>query len=133
MEEKKWMYEQGSVGFAMDTLVFELGMPQPDHIKIDVDGFEDKVLKGMERVLDKAKSVLVEMDSANTQHMDWKEALENRGFVVDPAQVAKARRTEGAFAGIGNIIFKRPQCFEEVTAESFNEAETDGIADSVQT
>jgi len=107
-EEKKWMYEQGTVGFSMDTLVFELGMPQPHHIKIDVDGFEDKVLKGMERVLDNAKSVLVEMDSANAFHMDWKEALENRGFVVDDGQVAKARRTEGAFAGIGNVIFRRP-------------------------
>lgn len=107
-EEKTWAYEQGTVGFAMDTLVFELGMPQPTHIKIDVDGFEDKVLKGAERVLDHAQSVLVEMDSANPFHMEWKQNLENHGFLTNEAEFMSARRTEGTFSGIGNIIFRRP-------------------------
>lgn len=107
-EEKTWAYEQGSVAFSLDTLVYELMLPQPTHIKIDVDGFEDKVLKGAERVLDHTQSVLVEMDSANSFHMEWKENLENHGFLVDEEEFKKARRTEGAFAGIGNIIFRRP-------------------------
>lgn len=107
-EEKKWAYEQGTVGFSLDTLVYELAMPQPTHIKIDVDGFEDKVLKGAERVLDHTQSVLVEMDSANAFHMEWKQSLENHGFLTNEEEFSAARRTEGAFAGIGNIIFRRP-------------------------
>ena len=108
-EEKKWAYEQGSVSFSLDSLVFECGMPQPTHIKVDVDGFEDKVLAGGSRVLENTKSILVEMDSANADHMAWKNTLEERGFVTDETEYSKARRTEGAFAGIGNIIFRRPE------------------------
>ncbi len=108
-EEKEWAYEQGSVSFSLDSLVFECGLPQPTHIKIDVDGFEDKVLEGASRVLENAQSVLVEMDSANAHHMSWKDALESQGFVTDAAEYTKARRSEGAFTGIGNIIFRRPQ------------------------
>lgn len=115
-EEKQWAYEQGSVAFSLDTLVHELQLPQPMHIKIDVDGFEDKVLKGGERVLDHTQSVLVEMDSNNPDHMGWKAIMENHGFLVDKEEYEAARRKEGAFAGIGNIIFRRPAGMLEAPA-----------------
>lgn len=107
MEEKDWAYEQGSVSFSLDSLVGEIGLPQPHHIKVDVDGFEDKVLKGATNVLTKISSILVEMDSGNAQHMEWKANLEGLGFLTDDAQISAARRSEGPFLGIGNIIFKR--------------------------
>lgn len=109
MQKKEWAYEQGSVAFSLDTLVYECGMPSPNHIKVDVDGFEDKVLAGAERVLkaDGFRSILVEMDSTNDTHMGWKKQLESIGFVTDDAQIAAARRSEGPFTGIGNIIFTR--------------------------
>lgn len=121
-EEKQWAYEQGSVGFSLDALVFEAGMPQPDHIKVDVDGFEDKVLLGAERVLRNTKSILVEMDSNNADHMHWKAELEGQGFSTDGSQIAKARRAEGPFTGIGNIIFYRAG--DEKTVQN---AETDSV------
>lgn len=132
LEEKQWAYEQGSVSFSLDTLVYELNMPQPAHIKIDVDGFEDKVLKGAERVLDHTQSVLVEMDSANRFHMEWKENLENHGFLTDEAEFMSARRKEGAFTGIGNIIFRRPVGMLE-SGVSHDASETDARSDIVQT
>lgn len=107
-EEKKWVYEQGSVSFSLDTLVYDIQMPQPDHIKVDVDGFEDKVLKGATKTLERVRSILVEMDSANEDHMNWKAKLEHKGFVVDEQEMLAARRSEGPFTGIGNIIFRRP-------------------------
>lgn len=106
-EEKQWAFEQGSVGFSLDDLVKSYGFPRPDHIKIDVDGFEDKVLGGAINTLAGVKSVLVEMDSANSFHMGWKNELEKLGFTTDETQIAAARRTEGPFTGIGNIIFTR--------------------------
>lgn len=112
-EEKQWAYEQGSVGFSLDALVFECGLPQPDHIKVDVDGFEDKVLGGASKVLENVRSILVEMDSNNADHMKWKAELESRGFTTDPDQITKARRAEGPFTGIGNVIFsKEGSCVE---------------------
>jgi len=47
------------------------------------------------------------MDSNRAEHMAWKERLERYGFKTDPVQIKAARRTEGTFAGIGNIIFTR--------------------------
>lgn len=107
MQEKDWAYEQGSIAFSLDALVYEMNLPQPTHIKVDVDGFEDKVLGGALRVLENIRSILVEMDSNNAVHMEWKQALEERGFTTDDAQIAAARRSEGPFTGIGNIIFTR--------------------------
>lgn len=107
-EVKGWAGVQGSVSFSVDQLVGEHGFSCPDHIKIDVDGLESSVLLGMEGALHKVKSVLVEMDSAQERHMEWKRRLENDyGFQTDERQIMAARRTEGAFAGIGNIIFTR--------------------------
>lgn len=107
-EMKGWAGAQGSVSYSVDHLVDEHGFACPDHIKIDVDGLESSVLLGMEKTLHKVKSVLVEMDSAQERHMEWKRRLENDyGFQTDGQQIMAARRTEGAFAGIGNIIFTR--------------------------
>ena len=107
-EVKGWAMVQGSVSFTVDQLVNEVGFSCPDHIKIDVDGLESSVLLGMEKTLHRVKSVLVEMDSAQERHMEWKRRLENDyGFQTDERQIMAARRTEGAFAGIGNIIFYR--------------------------
>lgn len=131
-EEKEWAYEQGSVGFSMDSLVYDIGLPCPDHIKIDVDGFEDKVLLGASRVLTKASSVLVEMDSQNSFHMEWKNELLQKGFEVDEQQVAKARRAEGAFAGIGNIIFKRAITHPVGAPSNPQDASADGVSASVR-
>jgi len=107
-ENKEWAGRQGSVSFPIDQLVNEIGFTPPDHIKIDVDGLESDVLKGMQATLRNIKSVLVEMDSNQERHMEWKRRLENDyGFRTEEAQILAARRTEGAFTGIGNIIFYR--------------------------
>lgn len=128
-EEKQWTAIQGSVSFIGDQLVRDVGMPMPTHVKIDVDGFEDKVLRGMQEVvLAGCKSVLVEMDSAQDRHMEWKQFLENHGFRTDPKQIEAARRTEGAFAGIGNIIFYRD---DDGTATQGSDGQTADLQPSV--
>ena len=102
--ERKFEVQQGSISVRMDyaATFFEW----PDHIKIDVDGFEHLVLDGAGD-LSRCKSILCEMDSNRAEHMEWKDHLEWMGFKTDPEQIKAARRTEGTFAGIGNIIFTK--------------------------
>ena len=55
-------FSYNTVGLSMDECVDVLKIRQPNYIKIDVDGIEHLILKGGARTLNKAKSVLVEVD-----------------------------------------------------------------------
>jgi len=81
----------------------------PQHIKIDVDGLEHKVIAGAaETLADPAvKSMLVEINGAVPEHVAIVERLIGLGFTFSPEQVAKSRRTEGTFAGVANYVFRR--------------------------
>jgi FkbM family methyltransferase len=60
---------QGAVGMTLDELVESGAIPIPNHLKIDVDGFEWKVLAGAVRTLlrPEVKSVLIETDFSNSK------------------------------------------------------------------
>lgn len=131
-ETKQWAFEQGTVGFSLDSLVFEIGLPQPQHIKVDVDGFEDKVLLGAHRTLRNVHSILVEMDSNNVRHMEWKAKLESEyGFTTDDTQIAAARRGDGPFVGIGNIIFSKKSAASDATNSGEQHADWGRVSDTV--
>jgi FkbM family methyltransferase len=55
---------QGSICVSIDDLVASGTVPQPHHIKIDVDGHEPKVIRGAQKTLASPalKTVLVEVD-----------------------------------------------------------------------
>jgi hypothetical protein len=89
----------------MDHFAAKYG--NPDYIKIDVDGFEHLVVKGGTVALDSAKSVLIEINTRYPEHQELVQFMCNRGFHYDEAQALESRRKEGAFEGIGNIIFYR--------------------------
>ncbi|CCQ75500.1 FkbM family methyltransferase [Magnetospira sp. QH-2] len=57
-------YRQGVIGISVDDLVHKLALPFPNHIKIDVDGNESKIVRGMGEVLKDArlKSIAVELE-----------------------------------------------------------------------
>jgi len=57
------IFKQGIFYASLDDLVFKYDFPQPNFIKIDVDGIEEKILNGASRVLssDKCRRVLVEI------------------------------------------------------------------------
>ena len=84
-------------------------MPAPTHIKIDVDGFEHKVIAGARRTLkgSSVKSILVEINSLLPEHRAIVDELAALGFTYSNEQVMAARRTEGASAGGGNYVFRR--------------------------
>ena len=70
-------------GCTMDQIISVLNLPQPDHIKMDVDGIEHIILEGGNNVLKKTKSILVEInDDFEEQLKQTKFLLKNAGFIL---------------------------------------------------
>jgi FkbM family methyltransferase len=109
LKPRKAVHRQGCYAAAIDQLVEKGVMPAPTHIKIDVDGFEHKVIAGARRTLKgpSVRSILVEINSLLPEHRAIVDELAALGFTYSPEQVMAARRTEGASAGVGNYVFRR--------------------------
>lgn len=102
-------FAQGAFSVPLDQLVGAGSVPVPDHIKLDVDGFEHKVIDGARETLrnPKVKSVLVELNTHLQEHQDAIKTLEGLGFRYDPEQARGALRGSGTFEGVGEFIFRR--------------------------
>lgn len=110
-----------------DRLTREWNFPEPDHVKIDVDGHESDVLNGMEGILEaatntsrgldtfpyagKLKSILVEVHDDCME--DMKSFMIHHGFHVDDSFTETSRSREnrrafhegGRWGGHGNMVF----------------------------
>lgn len=104
-EEKPFPFQQGSISTTLDHFIARYGVPT--HIKIDVDGFEHKVIKGIsDVVLGRIRSVLVEINTHYPEHVNYiLPRFRDLGFTYDEEQIQAARRKEGPFEGVGNYIF----------------------------
>lgn len=102
-------FTQGSVAAALDDLVRDGAVPAPAHIKIDVDGFEPKVVQGALGTIGSGsvRSLLIEVNQNLPDHMAMVAELEALGFEYDPAQVQRAVRTSGDFKGCAEYVFSR--------------------------
>jgi FkbM family methyltransferase len=102
-------FSQGCVAARLDDLVRDGIVPPPQHIKIDVDGFEPKVIAGAGQVLraPTTRSLLIEVNQNLPDHMAMVQELNQLGFAHDAAQVARAVRKEGAFKNCAEYVFRR--------------------------
>lgn len=106
-DSDKWSIKQGCFGWELDDLIKTIG--QPDHIKIDVDGLEHRVIYGGETAITNCKSVLIEINPNIPEHKDILKTMYHLGFHFDPAQVEKSTRKEGQFKGVAEYVFRRKQ------------------------
>ena len=88
-------YYHGCVEMHLDFLVGRKILPQPNYIKIDVDGFENKVINGSLATIQKCKSVLAEIDN---KHLTLVDKITGLGFRLK----SKHRRNAEEF----NYIFE---------------------------
>jgi len=102
-------FVQGSIAATLDQLVSSGAVPVPNHVKIDVDGFEPRVIAGARETLKDArvKSLLVEINRNLDDHVAAVSNLQAMGFALDPAQVARAERKSGPFKGVAEHVFRR--------------------------
>lgn len=105
LQAKEFAFRQGC--FATTLNNFAEDYKRPTHIKIDVDGFEHRVLEGGAYVLRTVKSVLVETNTHLPEHRAIEETMAGFGLFPDKATAEIARRKEGPFVGIGNVIYYR--------------------------
>ena len=102
-------YSQGCISARLDDVVASGVVPEPDHIKIDVDGFEPKVIAGARRIVGgrKLRSMLIEVNHNLPDHLKMVAELNALGFRHDPAQVDAAERKSGLFKGCAEYVFQR--------------------------
>jgi len=103
------VFVQGCYASTLDSLVNSGAIPVPNHIKIDVDGFEPKVIAGARKTLARPemKSLLIETNQNLRDHMEMVHELNVMGFKHDPAQVQRAERKSGTFEGVAEYVFRR--------------------------
>jgi FkbM family methyltransferase len=72
---------QGCIGRRVDTLVAD-GLAVPDHIKIDVDGLEHRVIEGMLETLRQPslKTVLIEINFDNPKNLSLIDQIASLGW-----------------------------------------------------
>ena len=63
-------FRQAIIGYSMDSFIEQFNPPFPNHIKIDVDGIEDKIIDGAQKTLKdkRVKSILIELNTSKDTH-----------------------------------------------------------------
>lgn len=101
------VFEFPTVGLSMADAANLLKIPQPDYIKMDVDGIEHLILKGGASVLSGVKGVLIEInDEFAAQASGASETLKRAGFTLKEKKQGDIRLTGGA-AGTFNQIWTK--------------------------
>ena len=95
---------QGTMGVSLDDLTRRFGLPFPNHIKVDVDGLEEQVVRGAARVLADArlKSVLIEV----CMYQDVASRIKNLFFEAGWT-LHNARAIDYTEGKVQNLIFTR--------------------------
>ena len=95
--------KQPVIAFRLDDFITLFNLPAPNHIKIDVDGIEFKILRGSQQTLcgPMLRSLMVEIDEANSETPKMIQFLRDQGFAIH----SKHRYVEGGHAGPASRLF----------------------------
>jgi len=102
-------FEFKTVGLSMVNVVEFIKIPQPEYIKIDVDGIEHLILKGGGAVLKNVKSVLIEInEDFEQQTVDSAQYLSEAGLLLKEKRHSDMFENSVRFGNTYNQIWQRP-------------------------
>jgi FkbM family methyltransferase len=102
------VFEYSTIGLSMSEAVALLKIPQPEYIKMDVDGIEHLILKGGSVVLQKVNSVLIEINEEfEKQFVESTRYLSEAGLVLQEKRHADMFENT-PFKNTYNQIWHRP-------------------------
>ena len=107
--EREKRMQQGCVSFSLDELVSRQVLPVPNHIKIDVDGFEYKVVNGAAKTFQQPelKTILLEVDFKIPKSMEAVEWLIARGWKLSNQQIRINQHEYMAEGKIESLMSRR--------------------------
>jgi FkbM family methyltransferase len=96
-------FEQAVMAFGLDDFVAQFGVPVPNHIKLDVDGNEDKIIRGGQRTFSNPamRSLLIELNESDRAMIAL---IESCGLVLDRKTLAAL---QGNHRDTFNAVFRR--------------------------
>ena len=99
--------KQGVFKSSLDELIEKWQFPEPNYLKIDVDGIENIIIKNSTSVLKSAKleSILIEINRNRDEDTEIISILEKIGFKYDKDQVEDATRKSGSHKGYAEYLF----------------------------
>jgi FkbM family methyltransferase len=102
------VFEFQTYGISMDDGVKIMGIPQPDYIKMDVDGLEHFILKGGAHMLSKVKGILIEVND------DFKEQAEQCAFLLNQSGLVLKDKRNSEMIASSTTGFSN--CFNQIWA-----------------
>ena len=110
MVEIQQVFEFKTMGVRMIDAVQILSIPQPDYVKMDVDGIEHLILNGGTQVLKNVKGVLIEVNDAfQEQSSQCQLLLTKAGLVLkEKRQSEMVSASTLGFQNAFNQIWVRP-------------------------
>ncbi len=113
-EDGKTAFSQGAITISLDDLIEFFGFPVPQHLKVDIDGYEEAFVQGAKKTLvgERVRSMLIEVtdgDGCKDRIVDVMtqagfNARHPLNFIEDHSRV---RREKSGNPQIENIIFVR--------------------------
>jgi hypothetical protein len=99
-KEIQQVFQFQTLGLSADDAVRLLELPQPNYIKIDVDGIEHLILSGARETLSRVDSVLIEVnDGFNEQAEQCNELLLQAGLVLKEKRHSEMFDSAESFGG----------------------------------
>jgi FkbM family methyltransferase len=102
-------FEIPLLGISMSDAIDKFKIPQPDYIKMDVDGIEHLILSGGSEVIANVKGILLEInDNFTEQATISTKLLENAGLVLVDKKHSLEAELNPEFNSVYNQIWARP-------------------------
>ena len=103
------VYELGALGFGVDDFLDKFDVPFPNHVKLDIDGIQGRVIAGARMTLRDArlKTAMIELQPIPEQSDFILKEMAAAGFTLDKTVASVAGEIVDINTGVTNNIFVR--------------------------